>query len=147
MLIQLIAAFFATIFFSIMFNVNNKQLVFCGLVGSIGWFIYLMSIKNQISVVGASFYVSVFVSIASQVLAKIRKNPVTTYQIAGIIPIVPGAGMYRTLFSLIQEDITTATHYLIETLEIAGAIAIGMLLVSSLTLLLTKVRHKIASYD
>lgn len=147
MIIQLIAAFFATVFFSIMFNVNNKQLVFCGSVGAFGWFIYLLSIQSGLTVVGASFYVSVFVSISSHILAIYRKNPVTTYQIAGIIPIVPGAGMYRTLLSLIQNDSTLATRYLIETMEIAGAIAVGMLLVSSLIMLLTKLRHRIAPYD
>jgi uncharacterized membrane protein YjjB (DUF3815 family) len=147
MLIQLLAAFFATIFFSIMFNVNNKQLVYCGLVGAFGWLIYLLSIHNQISIIGASFNVSVIVSIASHILAVYRKNPVTTYQISGIIPIVPGAGMYRTLLSLIQENTEAATHYLIETLEIAGSIAVGMLFVSSLLLLISKLRHTIASYD
>lgn len=147
MLIQLIAAFFATVFFSIMFNVNNKQLVFCGGVGAFGWFIYLLSIRSGLTVVGASFYVSVFVSISSHILAIYRKNPVTTYQVAGIIPIVPGAGMYRTLFSLIQNDSASAMRFLIETLEIAGAIAVGMLMVSSLNMLLTKLRHRISSYE
>jgi len=147
MIIQLISAFLATIFFSIMFNVNNKQLFFCGLVGSLGWAVYLVALQYALTTVVASFFVSVVVSITSHLLAIYRKNPVTTYQIAGIIPIVPGAGMYRTLFSLIQEDIDAAIHFLIETLEIAGAIAIGMLLVSSVTLFITKIRHKIADYE
>lgn len=147
MIIQLIAAFFATVFFSIMFNVNNKQLIYCGSVGAIGWFIYLFSVNHGVTVVGASFYVSVFVSISSHALAVYRKNPVTTYQIAGIIPIVPGAGMYKTLYSLILNDSANATKFMIETMEIAGAIAVGMLLVASLIMLMTKLRHRIMSYD
>lgn len=140
MTIQVIGAFFATFFFSIMFNVNKSQLWVCGIVGACGWAMYLFGTYNQFNVVTSSFFASVVVSVLSHILAIYRRNPVTTYQISGIIPIVPGAGMYRTLLYLIQDELTLANEYLVETLQIAGAIAVAMLTVYSFSLLVTKLK-------
>lgn len=143
MIIPVIAAFFATIFFSIMFNVNKKQLWVCGIVGACGWAMYLFATDQNFSIVTSSFFASLIVSVLSHILAKYRRNPVTTYQIAGIIPIVPGAGMYRSLLYLIQDELTLANEYLVETLQIAGAIAVAMLIVYSFSLLITRLKHNI----
>lgn len=143
MIIQVIAAFMATIFFSIMFNVNKKQLWFCGIVGGCGWAMYLFTSDIGFTIVTSSFFAAVVVSVLSHILAIYRRNPVTTYQISGIIPIVPGAGMYRSLLYLIQDELTLANEYLVETLQIAGSIAVAMLLVYSFSMLMTKLKLRI----
>ena len=141
MIIQIIAAFLATVFFSIMFNVNKYQLLYCGIVGASGWAMYLFSTHLDLSIVVSSFLASMVVSILSHILAIKRKNPVTTYQIAGIIPIVPGAGMYRTLFYLIEDQLMLANEYLVETLQIAGAISVAMLIVYSISIFINKLKY------
>lgn len=143
MIIQVIAAFMATIFFSIMFNVNKKQLLFCGIVGAFGWAMYLFATDIGFTIVTSSFFAAVVVSVLSHILAIYRRNPVTTYQISGIIPIVPGAGMYRSLLYLIQDELTLANEYLVETLQIAGSIAVAMLLVYSFSVLMAKLKLRI----
>ncbi|MBN2221147.1 MAG: threonine/serine exporter family protein [Vallitaleaceae bacterium] len=145
MIIQIIGAFFATFFFSIMFNVNRSELIICGIVGAGGWTLYLFSQEYKASVILSSFLAALLVSILSQILAIYRKNPVTTYQIAGIIPLVPGAGMYQSLYYLIEEKEETAFHYLLQTIEIAGSIAVAMLLVTSITTFV--IRLKKANID
>jgi len=142
MIIQVVAAFFATFFFSIMFNVNKKQLWVCGIVGACCWAMYLFATFNNFSVVTSSFFAALVVSILSHILAIYRKNPVTTYQISGVIPIVPGAGMYRSLLYLIQDELTLANEYLVETLQIAGAIAVAMLLIYSFSVLISKLKYQ-----
>jgi uncharacterized membrane protein YjjB (DUF3815 family) len=140
MIIQTIAAFFATIFFSILFNVNKTQLFLCGFVGASGWFTYLLSLSFGINTVVSSFLASFIVSIFSTILAINRKNPVTIYQIPGIIPIVPGAGMYKALFYLINDELYVASEYLVETIQIAATIALAMLTVYSIRQLLDKIK-------
>lgn len=131
MIIQVAAAFVATLFFAILFNVNRKELVYCGLVGSCGWLIYLLSIDMGHNTILASFLASLVLSILSHLLAIKRKNPVTVYQIAGIIPIVPGGLLYSSVFWLIQGNTVAANKSFIEALQIAGGIAIAMLFVQS----------------
>lgn len=138
MIIQVIAAYFVTIFFSIMFNNARHQLIYCGLAGGLGWLVYLLSLQTSPSVVLASFFGALTVSILAFILSKVRKAPVTVFQIPGIIPLVPGMGMYQTLSAVISKDYDQVSYYLLETLQIAGAIAVAMMLVSAVRSVLEK---------
>jgi len=131
MIVQVIAAFFATIFFGILFNVNRAELVYCGSVGAIGWFIYLLSNLVGYNTIFSSFLASLVLSIFSHILAIKRKNPVTVYQVAGMIPIVPGGILYTAVFWLIKGNQIAANAAFIEAFQIAGSIAIAMLFVQS----------------
>ena len=42
MIVQVISAFFAILAFSVVNNVPKKFLLYCGLEGSVGWFVYLI---------------------------------------------------------------------------------------------------------
>ena len=75
------------------------------------------------NVVG-SFVLTVF----SRTLAAKRKNPVTIYLIAGIFPLVPGAGIYYTSYYLIMNDMAHFSQYGLETIKTAGAIVMGIIL-------------------
>ena len=75
------------------------------------------------NVVG-SFLLTTF----SRILAAKRKNPVTIYIIAGIFPLVPGAGIYYTSYYLITNNIDTFATYGLSTLKTAGAIVMGIIL-------------------
>ena len=52
--------------------------------------------------------------------------------IGGIIPLVPGAGIYYTVYAFITGDNAGALFKGVETLKIAGAIALGIVLVLAL---------------
>lgn len=132
MIIEILAAFIGTIAFSICLNIAKKELVYCGIVGGIGWLVYSITLNLIDDKVYSSFISALVISIISHILAKTRKNPVTIYETGGILPLVPGAGMYRTLYYIVTEDYIQSTYYLYETLKIAGTIAVAMMLISSL---------------
>lgn len=75
---------------------------------------------------------AVAVSVFSHVEARRLKAPVTVFLIGGILPMVPGAGMYRTAYSIIAEDAERAYMHLQETLLIAGAIAVAIFMTDSI---------------
>ena len=52
--------------------------------------------------------------------------------IAGIIPTVPGATMYRIAYYVILGDNDMSIHYLMEMFKIAGAIAVAIFIIDSL---------------
>lgn len=126
-IIEFIVASVATIGFAIVFSAPQKELIFCGLSGAIGWIFYSI-IANTIdaptlgNVVG-SFFLTVF----SRILASKRKNPVTVYLISGIFPLVPGAGIYYTSYYLIMNDMINFTNYGLSTIKTAGAIVMGII--------------------
>jgi uncharacterized membrane protein YjjB (DUF3815 family) len=46
--------------------------------------------------------------------------------------------MYRTLYYVVEEDYSLSNYYGIQTLQIAGSIAIAMILISSFNNILLK---------
>ena len=53
--------------------------------------------------------------------------------IPGILPLVPGLGLYNTMYSLVQKDYALAVSTGTDTLFKSGGIAIGILIITSFT--------------
>ena len=98
----------------------------------IGWLTYLTLLDNGNSTNVSLFGASLIVSLLSEILARILKSPVTIYVIAGIIPLVPGSGMYNTMFESITGSLDKAISLGFSTLINAGSIALGIVFVSSI---------------
>ena len=133
MILQIVLAFIGTMGFSIIFNVPRKELLLCGIAGAAGWAVYrlIFDISPDL-VVAAIFFGAITVTCISRVLSFARKMPVTVYMIPGIIPLVPGAGIYYTMFQAVMGENTRALMLGIETLRNAGVIAVGLLITLSL---------------
>lgn len=138
MILQIIGAYFVTVMFSVMFHSSKKQLLVGGIVGAVGWWGYLMGIEWSFSIVTASFFGALIASLMAFFISRKRRAPITVFQIPGIIPLVPGMGMYKTLRAAIAGNDPDVFTYLFETLQIAGAIAIAMLVVHTMRLLFEK---------
>lgn len=140
MMLSILSAFISTLGFSIVFHAQKKHLLICGAVGAISWTIYLLLNEQGSSPVLASFLATLIVTAISYLLAKKRKTPITVFLIAGIIPLVPGLGLYRMMSALLDEDYSLALNYATLTFEIAGVIAGAIVIVSLLPLLWRKPR-------
>ena len=132
MIIKVIGAFIAIAAFAILLETPKRYLSYAGVVGAVGWFVYLVSGKMGATEVFATFLSAMAIAIVSHVFARVFKVPVTVFLIAGILPTVPGAGMYRIAYSVISGNNEMTAHYLIATLELAGAIAIGIFIVDAI---------------
>ena len=86
-------------------------------------------ISNVFSMVIASAVVSLF----SEILARKLKYPAINFIIPGILPLVPGLGLYNTMYSLVQKDYALAVSTGTDTLFKSGGIAIGILIITSFT--------------
>jgi uncharacterized membrane protein YjjB (DUF3815 family) len=117
----------ATWGFAVVFSAPKTELVYCGISGAIGWICYsiitaALGAPTFGNVIG-SFLLTVF----SRIFAAKRKNPVTIYLIAGIFPLVPGAGIYYTSYYLIMNDMSMFSSYGLSTIKTAGAIVMGII--------------------
>lgn len=131
MVIKVVGAFIAIASFAVMLETPKRYLGYAGIVGAVGWFVYLVSQNAGTTEVMATFLSAMAVSIVSHIFARVFKAPVTVFLVAGILPTVPGAGMYRIAYSVIAGNGEMTTHYLITTLELAGVIAIGIFIVDA----------------
>lgn len=138
--LQFISSFLATIGFAILFNIPKKAIVKASFVGAAGWIAFVYSNEHFHSLIAASFIGACIVAIISEIFARIFKETVTVFIIPGIIPLVPGAGMYYTMLAVIQKDFNKFASIGSETMFIAGGIAASILIVSSITRMIFKVK-------
>ena len=134
LMIQSVGAFLAIFGFSLLVDMPRKYLVYAGITGGAGWLAYLVSMQVGTSQVAAAFFSSLAAALLSQVFARVLKAPVTIFLVAGILPTVPGASIYRSVYFLIQTK--WYNFYLIQTIQIAGAMAVAIFIVDSLFRLL-----------
>ena len=132
LLSQVVAAFLGSASFALLFQVPKDQFLFGGAAGAAGWLCYLVFLRFHPSVVLASFAAAILLSILCRVFAVRRKTPITVFLTCGIFPIVPGSGIYYTVYYFIMSQNDLALYKGIETLKIAVAIALGIVLVLSL---------------
>lgn len=128
LIFEFIAAFFATAAFCIIFNAPKKQWAFCGLTGGIGWIFYRV-FEQSCGVVIGSFAAALAVTLLARAFAVWRRTPATIFLVAGIIPLVPGVGIYYTSYALFMNDLAEASAKGMETIKIAVAISLGIMCV------------------
>lgn len=131
MAIKVVGAFIAIAAFAILLETPKRYLKYAGVVGAIGWFVFLLSQNLGATEVFATFLSAMSIAIVSHIFARVFKAPVTVFLVAGILPTVPGAGMYRIAYNIIEGYNGMASHYLMVTLELAGAIALGIFVVDA----------------
>lgn len=129
--IQVIGAFVGVIAIAITFGVPKKFLPHSGFVGAIGWFSYLILKSLGWNTVIRMFFAALVIAIISHTFARIFKTPVTLFLVAGILPLVPGLGMYRIVHNLLINNNAMAGAYLRETIQIAGMIALAIFIVDT----------------
>lgn len=74
---------------------------------------------------------AIVTSVLAEIFARILKTPATVLLIIGIIPLVPGGGLYYTMEALVNSDMALFFQNGFSTLAAAGAIAVGSSLVSA----------------
>lgn len=131
-LIQMAGAFFAVYGFGLVLNVPKKFVPCAGAAGAVGWAVYLAVDQAGGSFLVSNFFSAFVISLISHILARIFKAPVTLFIIAALMTLVPGAGMYRIAYSALQGDTSMTLFYVIQTLEIAGVIAVAVFLTDTI---------------
>ena len=63
-------------------------------------------------------------------LARRQKAPAIIYALIGVVPLVPGAGLYRTMLALVLKDYASAAAIGVETVLISGCIALAIAIVT-----------------
>ena len=130
---NLFCSFVGTIGFAIMYNVPKKYYIGCGVTGMAGWIVYLLvSGMNYVSAAVGSFFGAFIVVLISRMLSVKMRCPITIFLISGILPLVPGAGIYTTVYYIVTNQLTQAALKGIESLKIAFAIVMGIVIVVSI---------------
>jgi len=134
--IQLAAAFIGTVGFSALFGAPRRCYFYCGPV-------YLGVLQAGVQyVVAAAFLAALTVAAMSSVLAIVCRCPSTVFLICGIIPLVPGGGIFWTAYYLVGDQLRQAATTGFTALKVTIAIAGGIILMGPVASQLNKRRRK-----
>ena len=129
--IQLLACMVGCLGFSILFNIHGPGGLLCTLGGVLTWATYMIVIALGGSDILGYLWATIFASVYSEVMARIRKYPAISYLVVSIFPLIPGASVYYTMTHAVKGDMASFADMGMRTIAIAGAIAVGILLVST----------------
>ena len=75
------------------------------------------------------FLATVLVILLSRIFAVKERCPVTIFLISGILPLVPGAGIYWTAYYLVTNQLEEASRRGFLAVKVAVAIVLGIVVV------------------
>lgn len=128
-----ICAFAGATAFAVLFNVPRHFYIGCGITGAAGWCVYLILEEyTGVSTAIASFCGTLVVVLMSRMLTVRMKCPITIFLVSGVIPMVPGAGIYYTTYYLVMNQLGMAASKGLEAVKVSFGIVLGIAIVLSI---------------
>lgn len=124
-------AFWACVGFGIVFNIHGFGILICGLGGALGWLVYLLSMALSGSDILSAFLAAMSIGAYSELMARVRRCPVTGYLQVALLPLVPGAGIYHAMWYCVAGETELFLSTLLHTMGFAAALSVGAMLISS----------------
>lgn len=126
---QALAAFLGTVAFACLYGVDRDQYLLTGLVGIVGWMVYLLVMRQggQSSAISAAAACLV-VGVVSRFLAVWTRCPAQVYLLCGLFTLVPGGGIFWCTYYLTSGRMDLAAQSGFAALKVAVAIVLGIIL-------------------
>ena len=121
----------ACVGFGLVFNIHGFGVLICGFGGALGWLTYLLTQRLMGGDVVPAFFAAVIIAIYSELMARLRRCPVTGYLQVALLPLVPGAGIYNAMRYCVDGQTDLFLSTLLHTFGVAAALAIGAMLSST----------------
>lgn len=131
-ILSLIFTYFACMGFEFLFHIRGKLLFIAPIGGVIIWAAYLLFEPIVPSVIVRTFIATIFAALFCEITARVMKIPVISFMVISILPLVPGSGIYYTMLYFVQSDYEAFALKGVETIGIAGALAIAIIFVSTI---------------
>lgn len=141
-LTQIFMGFLGSLGFGILFHIRGRRLVIASLGGLISWTVFLLLEPLLPGESIRYFLASATVTVYAEVFARIIKTPTTTFLVPSLIPLIPGGALYYTMNYALNEQWTSFGAKALYTLELAAALALGIIAVTTLTrMTMVAIRH------
>ena len=147
MITSFVFALFATFGFCILFHVPLRCMLPAAAIGGMGWFAYQLLMELGLGITASVFIAACLVAMLADICSRLIKEAATVFVIPGILPLVPGSGIYYTMFHFIRGNMDKAGAWGARTLMIAGAIALGLLVVASVIRIVVNTKRNIKRWN
>lgn len=139
-LIQIIMAVFGSVGFAVLFNVKRDKLSMIGFGGGLSWICYLFFYSYNANKVISLFITSLILGMFAEIIARRIGSPVIVILVPVLIPLIPGGDLYYTMYNLVSDNMDSFIYYLELVIKEAAAISFGIIIVTSVMQIITKVK-------
>jgi uncharacterized membrane protein YjjP (DUF1212 family) len=140
--LQFMFGLLGTLGVSLVLNIPRRYLAIVSLVAGCGWTIFEILILDGEPYVVACFITVCFIALIAEIITHITKDTASVFIIPAIYLVVPGIGLYNTMLSLLQNDLAKAASSGVESVLIAGSIALALLVAISITRVLSAIYRR-----
>lgn len=95
---QFVIAFFGTLGFAMYFNCPKRVLPFACTFSGFVWLVFKYVVLNTNNIILAGFASAFCTGIIGEICARIFKTPALLFILPGLVPMIPGAGTYYTMY-------------------------------------------------
>jgi uncharacterized membrane protein YjjB (DUF3815 family) len=138
-LVQILTATVGSLGFGILFNVRGKRLIAVAVGGGAAWALYLLFFSITESLGISYFLVSLMLALYGEIMARCFKCPALLFISPSLIPLVPGASLYYTMSHALSQNTENFLSSALTTVIAAAALAVGIIVATILTKLVTKI--------
>lgn len=131
-LLSVIAAFFGSLGFSIIYNIRGLRIWVPAIGGAVFWAIYLIFLHFINNEFLGFFFIAILSTIYSEVWARILKTPSTVILMPTVIPLIPGGSLYYAMDAALRHDMPQFILKAQAAIGLAIALAAGIMTVTSL---------------
>ena len=129
--------------FALLFGIDREHYVPAGVIGAIGWALYLILIRNcGATPVVATLAASTLVCIVSRMAAIPYRIPAQGFLLCGIFPLVPGAGVFWFTYYFTDSQFDLSMQSGLLAGKVAIAIVLGIILAMELPQRLFSHNHR-----
>ncbi len=140
--VDAIACFIGCLGFVILFNIHGKGSPLYAVGGMLTWITYRITVQFTGNTYTGNFFAIIVAALYSEIMARIRKYPATAYLVISAFPLLPGAGIYYTMRCAVQGDLQGVFSQGANTLAVAGILAVGILLISTVFRFISTVQNR-----
>ncbi len=127
LLINILFSYLASVGFGVLLNIPRRALNGCGIIGVLGWMVYLFIKHLDLGNMLANLLAAFAIGVTAIIFARVKKMPMIL-NIPSLVPLVPGGQSYRAIRYFALGNNSLAIEYLVQVGMIAGAIAMGFFL-------------------
>lgn len=132
LLVQVLVAFVGTYSFAILFGVPRAFYLPAGLVGMMGWLVYMIIMRyTPAGAFASTFVAATVVAFLSRFSALRFKCPSTVFLICGIFPLIPGAGVFWSAYYIASSQFEAAMSTGLNAVKITLAIVLGIIIAAN----------------
>ena len=135
--IHILMGCIGTLGFNLLFHIRGIKLFLATLGGLLCCVVFWLLAPVLPGEPVRYFITAAVVTVYGEVLARVRKTPTTTFLVPSIVPLIPGGALYYTMNYALNEQWELFAKQAFYTLQLALALAVGIIAVTSLVRLIS----------